>query len=205
MNDVILEMNYLAHAFLSFNKTDILAGNMISDFVKGKSKYNYPADIQKGIHLHRLIDEFTDAHPVTSKAKNYFRPKYRLYSGAFIDVVYDHFLATDQKQFGDYGNIEAFSQQVYQLLENNFLLFPLSFQKMFSHMKSQNWLFNYQYKGGIQKSFQGLVYRAAYLNESAVAYEIFNEYYDELQNCYVEFFPELLKFSTDNLSKLLAD
>lgn len=204
-NNVILVMNYLAHAFLSFNKTDILAGNMISDFVKGKTKYNYPPDIQKGIHLHRLIDEFTDAHPVTSKAKNYFRPQYRLYSGAFIDVVYDHFLAIDKKQFEAYGNIETFSHQVYQLLENNFLLFPLRFQRMFSYMKSQNWLYNYQFKEGIQKSFQGLVYRATYLNESVIAYEIFNEYYSELQNCYDEFFPELLQFASENLSKLLAD
>jgi acyl carrier protein phosphodiesterase len=29
-------MNYLAHAYLSFGEPDILAGNMISDFVKGK-------------------------------------------------------------------------------------------------------------------------------------------------------------------------
>ena len=198
-------MNYLAHALLSFNKPDILAGNMISDFVKGKTKYDYPAGIQKGIYLHRLIDEFTDAHPVTAIAKSYFRPQYRLYSGAFIDVVYDHFIAIDERQFGDYGNIETFSQQVYQLLQNNFLLFPLRFQKMFSHMKSQNWLYNYQYKEGIQKSFQGLVYRAAYLNESVIAYEIFNEYYAELQNCYIEFFPDLLQFASENLSKLLAD
>ena len=32
------EMNYLAHAYLSFGDPDILAGNMISDFVKGKKK-----------------------------------------------------------------------------------------------------------------------------------------------------------------------
>ena len=31
-------MNYLAHAYLSFNDPEILVGNMISDFVKGKKK-----------------------------------------------------------------------------------------------------------------------------------------------------------------------
>lgn len=198
-------MNYLAHAFLSFNKKDILAGNMISDFVKGKTKYNYPSTIQKGIYLHRLIDTFTDVHPVTSKAKSYFRPAYRLYSGAFIDVVYDHFLALDKKQFEGYGSIEAFSEHVYQLLEINFNVFPLRFQKMFPYMKSQNWLYNYQFKDGIQKSFQGLVYRAAYLKESDTAFEIFNQYYAELQNCYLLFFPELLQFASENLSNLMTD
>lgn len=195
-------MNYLAHAFLSFNDPGILAGNMISDFVKGKSKYDYGFEIQKGIHLHRLIDEFTDVHPVTARAKNFFRPQYRLYSGAFIDVVYDHFLAIDETQFVDYGNIENFSQHVYQLLENNFSLFPSRFQKMFPYMKSQNWFYNYQFKEGIQRSFEGLVFRAAYLKESDVAFETFNQFYDELQLCYQEFFPELKQYTLRMLHDL---
>jgi acyl carrier protein phosphodiesterase len=196
-------MNYLAHAFLSFNKTDILAGNIISDFVKGKAKFNYPGSIQKGIHLHRLIDTFTDNHPATAIAKNFFRPQYRLYSGAFTDVVYDHFLARDEKQFEDYGGLESFSQNVYESLEINFPLYPPHFQKMFPYMKSQNWFYNYRLKEGIRKSFEGLVYRAAYLNESAIAFAIFNQYYYELEGCYLDFFPSLKKFASDNLSNLL--
>jgi len=198
-------MNYLAHAFLSFNKEDILVGNMISDFVKGKWKYTYPLDIQKGIQLHRCIDEFTDAHPVTATAKNYFRPQYRLYSGAFIDVVYDHFLALDEKRFEEYGGLMNFSHTVFNLLDNNFHLFPARFQKMFPYMKSQNWLYNYQFNEGIQKSFNGLVYRAVYLNESDIAYEIFNKHYVDLEHCYKEFFPKLLQFASEKLSLLLPD
>ena len=65
-------MNYLAHAYLSFNKPGILAGNMISDFVKGKRKYDYPEEIQHGIAVHREIDRFTDAHSITKEAKEIF-------------------------------------------------------------------------------------------------------------------------------------
>lgn len=72
-------------------------------------------------------------------------------------------------------------------------------------MKAQNWLYNYQFKQGIQKSFEGLVYRAAYLNESDIAFEIFNQHYHELENCYREFFPELKEFVYKKLSNLLAD
>jgi len=178
---------------------------MISDFVKGKSKYTYPLEIQKGIHLHRLIDEFTDAHPVTARAKNYFRPQYRLYSGAFIDVVYDHFLALDEELYEEYDGLMNFSQRVFHLLDYNLNLFPQRFQKMFPYMKSQNWLYNYQFKEGIQKSFNGLVYRAAYLNESEIAYEIFNQYYQELKNCYAQFFPELLQFAAEKLRQVSTE
>ncbi len=197
-------MNYLAHAYLSFDKPEILIGNIISDFVKGKTKYNYPEGIQKGIQLHRSIDNFTDNHPTTARAKSYFRKQYRLYSGAFVDVVYDHFLACDANQFIDYGNLERFSNIVYASLENHIDLTPTRFQSIFPHMKTHNWLYNYRLKEGIKKSFAGLVWRATYLTESEIAFEIFNQYYNELKGCYNEFFPDIKKFAFDNLSNLLA-
>ncbi len=89
-------MNYLAHAYLSFSRPDLLVGNMISDFVKGRQKLNYSTGIQQGIVLHRQIDHFTDTHPATHDAKQYFKPAVGLYAGAFIDIVYDHFLALDE-------------------------------------------------------------------------------------------------------------
>jgi len=85
-------MNYLAHAYLSFGHPGVLTGNMISDFVKGKKKFDYPAEVQQGIELHRAIDQYTDTHIATREAKQVFPAHYRLYSGAFIDVVIDHFL-----------------------------------------------------------------------------------------------------------------
>lgn len=198
-------MNYLAHAYLSFNKKDILAGNMISDFVKGKSKFNYSEGIQKGMHLHRLIDAFTDAHPATANAKKFFRSTYRLYSGAFVDIVYDHFLALDTKQFDEYNGLKKFSKQVYHLLENNFTVLPVPFQNLFFYMKHQDWLYNYQFKEGIKKSFQGLARRAAYLQESDIAFIIFNKNYFELKNCYDEFFPQVKQFTFQNLNNMRAD
>ena len=193
-------MNYLAHACLSFNNKDILAGNMISDFVKGKKKFDYSLGIRQGIHLHRLIDNFTDFHPVTAQAKQFFRPKYRLYSGAFVDIVYDHFLALDDKQFGEYGGLANFTKITYEELDESISLLPPAFQKMFPYMKMQDWLCNYRLKEGIKRSFGGLVYRAMYLNESDIAFEIFNTYYDELKNCYDSFFPELKSYALSTLN-----
>src|SRR6266498_5737073 len=109
-------MNYLAHAYLSFNRPGILVGNMISDFVKGKKKYGYSEEIQQGIALHREIDRFTDTHAGTKEAKEIFRPAYRLYAGALIDVVYDHFLALDENEFTD-ESLKAFTIKTYSLLD----------------------------------------------------------------------------------------
>jgi len=177
---------------------------MISDFVKGKKKFDYPLTIQKGIALHRMIDNFTDFHPATSIAKNFFRPHYRLYSGAFVDIVYDHFLALDEQQFASYGGVESFSKLVYKQLDDQQSFFPLSFQRLFPYMKLQNWLYEYRLKEGIRKSFNGLVHRAAYLHESEVGYKIFTANYEALSNCYNAFFPELRECAFENLHNLLT-
>ena len=149
-------MNFLAHALLSFGDEDFLTGNMISDFVKGKRKFDYPASIQKGIQLHRAIDEFTDFHPITGKAKELFRPAYRLYSGPFVDIVYDHFLAVDEKQFLKNNGLKNFTEATYQQLNKNATYFPLPFQKMFPYMQSQNWLYGYSFKDESVKALEAL-------------------------------------------------
>ena len=196
-------MNYLAHAYLSFNQPDILVGNMISDYIKGKKQFDYPVPIQKGIKLHRAIDHFTDTHEATQQLKSFFRPQYRLYSGAFADVVYDHFLANDLNEFKNENELKQFAGSTYQMLETRFDLFPPAFQKMFPYMKEYDWLYNYRYVWFIEKSFGGLVRRAAYLTESKIAFEIFNEQYTGMQICYDAFFPALKKFAANHLGELL--
>jgi acyl carrier protein phosphodiesterase len=196
-------MNYLAHAYLSFNKPEILVGNMISDYVKGKKQFDYPLPVQKGIRLHRAIDNYTDTHAATHELKSFFRPQYRLYSGAFADVVYDHFLANDVHEFSTGQELKQFTAATYQLLEPYFELFPPPFQNMFPYMKEHDWLYNYQHRWAIEKSFGGLVRRAAYLTESKIAFELFNEHYSAMEACYVAFFPGLKNFATGQLDELL--
>lgn len=199
---VILQMNFLAHAYLSFGDPGLLTGNMISDFVKGKKKFDYPTQVQNGIHLHRLIDNFTDFHPATAKGKLIFRPKYRLYSGAFIDVIYDHFLATDKDQFKT--GLQEFVLETYRILQQNQMNFAPGFQRLFPFMQSQNWLYGYNQKENIYKAFRGLVYRSKYLEECDVAFQLFNDNYVELKSCYQEFFPELKEYVIKMISNLSA-
>lgn len=196
-------MNYLAHAYLSFNKPEILVGNMISDFVKGRKKYDYPQKIQHGIMLHREIDNFTDTHFATKEAKEIFRPSYRLYAGSFIDVVYDHFLALDKNEFTD-ESLKAFTVNTYSLLDQYTGHFPEKFRMMYPYMKAHNWLYNYRYRQGIEKSLGGVVRRAKYLTESDTAYVLFTDHYDSLKQLYRLFFPEL-KSMTLNFLKQFDD
>lgn len=196
-------MNYLAHAFLSFNDPQVLTGNMISDYVKGKTQYDYPGTIQAGIKLHRAIDLFTDQHSSSRIISEVFRPVYRLYSSAFTDIVYDYFLANDPSLFPEPGSLDSFAQETYAALRSNSDFFPQKFSALFPYMHTQNWLYNYQFEWGIQRSFEGLGRRAAYLPETAIAFDLFLAHKELLQEQYELFFPSVKKIAADTMHQLL--
>jgi acyl carrier protein phosphodiesterase len=219
-------VNYLAHAYLSFGIPEIAVGNLISDFVKGKKKFDYPGRIQAGISLHRSIDTFTDTHPITRIAKSYFRADYGLYAGPLTDVAYDHFLANDPVAFSPAGmgtvrgqanpgegvelgaeagaGLAAFAQKTYDQLAAWESVFPERFARLFPYMRSQNWLYHYRWKEGIFNSFAGLSRRAAYMPGPEQACRLFETHYRELEACYNEFFPLLKDFAFQTLEHPLA-
>lgn len=198
-----LIMNFLAHAYLSFNDPDILVGNMISDFVKGKKQYDYLPSIQKGIRLHRSIDDFTDEHAVTKELKKIFKPAYGLYAGAFADIVYDYFLANDTNYFSNHAELSNFSTDTYLLLEQQITTTPIVFQEVFVYMKRYNWLYNYRLEQGIQKSFEGMVRRAKYMSDHQTAFKLFLSNKPAIEELYNEFFPLLKNHAAHTLQGLL--
>ncbi|HMK03181.1 MAG TPA: acyl carrier protein phosphodiesterase, partial [Ferruginibacter sp.] len=119
------------------------------------------------------------------------------------DVVYDHFLANDTNAFASEDILKQFTATTYEVLESYLEKLPSSFQQQFPYMKQYDWLYNYRYKWGIEKSFGGLVRRAAYLTESSIAFDVFNENYAAMQGCYTTFFPSLKSFAKDQLAELL--
>lgn len=198
-------MNFLAHAYLSFGNEDVLIGNMISDFVKGKAKENYPASVQKGIILHRDIDVFTDQHEATKNMKKIFKPAVGLYAGVFTDIVYDFFLANDKVSFKSQNELYLFSQNTYNVLQRNYKILPEKFQQLLPFMLQQNWLYHYKTTEGIEKSFKGIFRRAEYLTYNEVAFNMFLNNLDYLKNCYSVFMPQVHAHTQKRLTELLTE
>lgn len=195
-------MNYLAHAYFSFGDAAILTGNMISDYIKGKKQFDYPIAIQKGIKLHRAIDQFTDDHATTKAIKQIFSPTVRLYAGAFADIVYDHFLALDphEKTAAEWL---TFSSNTYQQLEAYQEWFPPYFARIFPYMQEQNWLYNYRFEWGMQNSFNGLQRRATYLKNADEAFEVFLKNYAPIKQLSADFIPDVKKFAFGQFQELI--
>jgi acyl carrier protein phosphodiesterase len=122
-----------------------------------------------------------------------------------VDVVYDHFLATDPVQFPGEDSLAIFSEETYLVLSAYQQVSPPIFNRVLPFMISHNWLYNYQFLEGIRRSFEGLARRAKFINESEKAFAIFERHYMELGDCYRHFFPELKDFSYNHLQLLLKE
>jgi acyl carrier protein phosphodiesterase len=195
-------MNFLAHAYLSQGQPGIITGNLISDFVKGSKQYELPERVHYGIRLHRNIDQFTDGHECTQVVKSLFRKDYRLYAGAFSDIVYDHFLANDGNRFKQNADLESFTENVHQDLDNHLEILPENFLPVYRSMKQYGWLGHYGKDAAILKSFQSLVKRAVYMDHAERAFEIFLGNKNTILEAYEEFFPQLETFSQEKLLEM---
>lgn len=190
-------MNFLAHAYLSFNDPDILVGNLIADLVKGKQIENYSENIRHGIRIHREIDSFTDKHPIIMESKELFQSSAGRYWGSFLDVAYDHFLALDYLQEPTEG-WKTFSAHCYKQIELYADVLPPTFISMFMYMKSEDWLYNYRNRSMIELSFERLARRAAYLDNDTPVFADFERHYDEIKASYEAFFPKLKEYVLEN-------
>ena len=189
------KMNFLAHSYLSFSEEQ-LVGNMIADFVKNRDVSRLPESIQKGIKLHRAIDTFTDAHPLIHEAKAPFRPLVRLYSGAFVDVAFDYFLANDTTE-NSQREWQEHSQRVYAVLRRYEEFLPEVFKKVLDKMQQDDWLYNYRNEWGIEYSFRNVVNKAQFLDKTTNVFPAFLANKDFLREKYEIFFPEIKSFAQD--------
>ena len=188
-------MNFLAHSYLSFSEEQLI-GNMIADFVKNRDVARLPESIQKGIKLHRAIDTFTDAHPLIHEAKAPFRPLVRLYSGAFVDVAFDYFLANDTAE-NSQCEWQEHSQRVYAVLRRYEEFLPEVFKKVLDKMQQDDWLYNYRNEWGIEYSFRNVVNKAQFLDKTTNVFPAFLANKDFLREKYEIFFPEIKSFAQD--------
>lgn len=198
-------MNLLAHAFFSGQDAEIMVGNVIADFIKGTAALAaLPHRVQLGVRLHRAIDEFSDKHGVSMRAKNLFRQDYRLYSGAIVDVVYDHYLANDPAYFDSEKSLLIFCHKVYETLHQFQEILPHNFGHMLTYMERDNWLYNYRSMKGMERGLERLQHRAKYMPPSKAAYQTFVGNYYQLNQYYYEFIEDLIFFIKDTLSTLAA-
>ncbi|MDR9457488.1 MAG: acyl carrier protein phosphodiesterase [Salegentibacter sp.] len=194
-------MNYLAHIYLSGEDNELKIGNFIADSVKGKDFLKYPGRIQQGIILHRAIDTYTDVHPVFGKSRKRLFPKYRHYSGVIVDMFYDHFLAANWNKYSK-EPLEEYTNNFYALLEENWEFLPRQVQDFFPYMLRDDWFLCYATLEGVEKILAQMNGRTSFISQLHLAVKELEIYYKDFENEFLEFFPDLIDFTSKEIEQL---
>ncbi len=194
-------MNLLAHAYLSGDNEYLMIGNFIADHIKGNHISHLPPDVIKGVQLHRMIDQYTDQHPMFNRSCNRLYHRYHKYSGVVVDILYDHFLARRWANYHD-RPLQEFTEQCYGLLLKHYNILPLRTRNLLPHIMMDNWLVAYYRFDGLEKSFKGMSRRVKYNPGLEHAVEDLRLHYEEFEADFRDFFPELISFTDQKIAEL---
>lgn len=197
-------MNYLGHVFLSGDDEEIIVGNFIADSVKGKKYRLYPKEIQKGILLHRKIDEFTDKNEHFLKIKTYFIPVYNHYSGVVADLTLDYFLAS---KWNNYSSIplELFTIKIYNVLLKNYHILPVRIKSFLHNLIYRNRLLTYSSLEGIEEALSIMSFHSELPDFSATAIRIIQDNYKEMDNLCTSFISEIREYALIQKDEIFLD
>jgi len=187
-------VNFLAHLFLSGDVPELLVGNLMGDFVKGRLKGHFPAGIERGISLHRGIDSFASHNRNFLRSKRRLDKSFGLYRGVLVDLFYDHFLAAHWEDYADVP-LSLFLSETWRVLCKHKEFLPPRLQRMMPSMFME-WLPSYRNIGGIAVALRRMsCFRLRRANRLSEGAEELSKHYRELYGDFRTFFPELLEFS----------
>jgi len=186
-------MNYLAHTYLSGSNDYIKIGSFLGDWVRGSDYLKYSEDIQTGIMLHRNIDTFTDQHPIVRLSASRFQSRFSKYSGVVIDILYDHYLASNWKDFCDIP-LRDYVNRMHNVMLNNFELFPERLKNYLPGFMNERWIERYATLEGIRDVLDTMSKRTSLPKETEFAISVMEAFYRDFRHEFFDFFSQIIEF-----------
>jgi acyl carrier protein phosphodiesterase len=197
-------LNFLAHIYLSGESDEIKIGNFIGDYVKGRNYEKYPRLVREGIVLHRMIDSYTDSHPVVERSKMHLKRRFRRYSGVIVDIFYDHFLASEWGRFSKHP-LPQYVISMYEILVSNYFILPNEIKAFLPFFIINNWLESYTSIEGIEGVLRRMTRRTSLPNETTFAISELRKNYHMFRDEFLLFFPDLIEYVEKNHSISISE
>ncbi|HVL13632.1 MAG TPA: ACP phosphodiesterase [Gemmata sp.] len=141
-------MNFLAHLHLAAPDPGLMLGGVVADFARNPEIEVLPADVRRGVRLHRLIDGFTDRHAVVQKSISRVSSRLGWFTGIVIDIYYDHILARDWSRYAAVP-LREFADQSYLTLEDQHTVTPPDARHFIRRMIETDQLVGYSTPEGL--------------------------------------------------------
>jgi len=186
-------MNWLAHVFLSDSDINHRIGNLVTDLVKARPWGGISEAALKGIGTHKLIDSYTDSHPVVKRSMERLGERGKLRS-VTIDILFDHMLTKNWDKFSD-TTLKEFLSDFYQNLKNEIPKHPMQIQEFLESIVTSNRLGLYAELSGVSSALERidsrLSERVLKIENSSQYFDAVVENYSDLELDFLEFFPQL--------------
>mgnify|MGYP000843925235 CR=1 FL=1 len=195
-----MNVNYLAHIFLSGNHPEIQLGNFFGDFVKGTQFHHFPKRVREGIVLHRKIDEYTDSHPVFRETVHLLKPDFGRYAGIMADMYYDHLLAVSFHRYSEVS-LRCFAYNFYFHALLRYPMLPPRIKRFIFHFVSTNRLQQYATYRGLQTSLEIMRDRKSSAFQPELAIRVLDSNFNEMNQQFHRFFPDIVRYSAEELNK----
>lgn len=184
-------MNFLAHLWLAEGDDGLRLGAMLGDFIRGGMEASeLPIAVQRGIQLHRFIDQYMDALPELAELRQRFEPPFRRYAGIIIDVAFDHQLA---RRWSEYSaiSLQQFDIEVRQLLAQYDELLPEELKGFMRYADRRGLFAAYIGKEEILYSLTGVGRRLSRSNPMHRVNEIWDELESDFEQGFELVFPQV--------------
>jgi acyl carrier protein phosphodiesterase len=194
-------VNFLAHLHLADGDPGDMTGGVAADFVRNPDLHLLTPEVFRGVMLHRLIDGFTDRHPVTLRSISRVSRKMGWFGGIVIDIYYDHILARDWAKYSS-EPLAAFAARSYAVLEAGHTGVPEAAREFMRRFIDDDRLNSYATLAGIEDTLdrvsrvvaERIPHRAIPLTD---AMPILVERDAELAADFHAFYPELMAFAVE--------
>jgi acyl carrier protein phosphodiesterase len=191
-------VNYLFHLFLSGDDPEIIAGNFMGDFVKGRLGDIYPPRLRRGLELHRGIDSFAQNQEHFNRSRLRLAPEFGLYRGILVDLYYDHFLALTWNNWSE-EPLEDYLSRVRLIVEGKHPYLPERLQGLVPII-FEELLPSYREPEGIGRALERMARRVKRANPLAGGGEELVRHYQGLRHDFLDFLPAAREFAAQLLA-----
>jgi len=185
-----------------------MLGGIVADFARNPEIALLPPDVQTGVRLHRLIDGFTDRHPIVHRSNARVSARLGWFAGIVMDVYYDHILARSWERYSTVP-LTRFASRSYQVLEAAYPIAPPDAQWFIRRFIDGDYLVGYSTLEGIELTLarlsdriaERIPKRAMWLPDALPDLAAADA---ELEEDFHAFYPELIAFAADSRRGFVA-
>ncbi len=182
-------MNILMHLLLSGPDPELLVGNLMGDFVKGRLDERFPPGIRRGLELHRRIDTFAATNPDFRRSRQRLDPSFGHYRGVLVDIFYDHFLAASWDDYADLS-LSLFLRRAHATVLAREEHLPPRLRTLLPGMFT-DLLPSYVEPAGIDLALGRMARRLSRPNPLAAGGRELRRHYGELREDFRRFYPQI--------------